>query len=303
MQARCAGEPRRHLLRDPGIERADPAAATDAQLTALMQQHKEQLMLPERRRLSVVRFSAKALAPTLTVDPKAVEQQFEAKKASYGKPETRSLVEIPLNDPSKATEVAAAPLPRARIRNAVAKSVGVDAVSYADQPQAAIADCKAGAAAFAMKEGQVSGPVQGDFKTVVIKVTKVTPPQAPTSTPPGRRSRPTCGRRRRSTRSTTSARSSMTCARAAPASPTPPPRSARRRRDRAGGRRRQGPVSGQVESRAQPEAADHRLPAQPGRRQRRRAGRRQGRVLRRPRRPGAAARDCQTSTSRACGRR
>jgi peptidyl-prolyl cis-trans isomerase D len=30
-----------------------------------------------------------------------------------------------------------------------------------------------------MKEGQVSGPVQGDFKTVVIRVTKVTPAQAP----------------------------------------------------------------------------------------------------------------------------
>jgi peptidyl-prolyl cis-trans isomerase D len=30
-----------------------------------------------------------------------------------------------------------------------------------------------------MKEGAVSGPVQGDFKTVVLKVTKVTPAQAP----------------------------------------------------------------------------------------------------------------------------
>ena len=150
---------------------------TDAQLTALMQQHKDQLMLPERRKFTIVRFSAKALAPTLTVDPKAVEQQFEAKKASYVKPETRSLVEIPLNDPSKAADVAQR-LTKGEDPQAVAKSVGVDAVTYADQPQSAIADQKAGAAAFAMQEGQVSGPVQGDFKTVVIKVTKVTPAQA-----------------------------------------------------------------------------------------------------------------------------
>ncbi|HWF78749.1 MAG TPA: peptidylprolyl isomerase [Caulobacteraceae bacterium] len=151
---------------------------TDAQLAALMQQHKEQLMLPERRRFTVVRFSAKALAPTLTVDPKAVEQQFQAAKASYTKPETRSLVEITLNDPSKAAEVAQR-LGKGEDPQAVAKSVGGNAISYTDQPQSAIADQKAAAAAFAMKEGQVSGPVQGDFKTVVLKVTKVTPAQAP----------------------------------------------------------------------------------------------------------------------------
>lgn len=155
-----------------------PPKPTDAQLTALMQQHKEQLMLPERRKFTLVRFSAKALAPTLTVDPKAVEQQFEAQKATYAKPETRSVIEIALNDPSKAAE-AAQRLAKGEDPQAIAKSVGGVATIYADQPQSAIVDQKAGAAAFAMKEGQVSGPVQGDFKTVVLKVTKVTAPQAP----------------------------------------------------------------------------------------------------------------------------
>jgi peptidyl-prolyl cis-trans isomerase D len=155
-----------------------PPKPTDAQLIALMQQHRDNFTLPERRKLTIVRFSAKALAPTLTVDPKAVEQQFEAKKDSYGKPELRSFVEIPLNDPREAASVGAA-LSRGQDPNAVAKSVGVDAVTYADQPQSAVADRKAADAAFAMKEGDVSGPVQGDFKTVVLKMIKVTPAQAP----------------------------------------------------------------------------------------------------------------------------
>jgi len=155
-----------------------PPKPTDAQLVDLMQKNKDRLMLPERRRLTIVRFSAKALAPTLTVDPAAIEQQFEAKKASYGKPELRSFVEIPLNDPREAASVGAA-LAAGQDPDAVAKKVGVDAITYADQPQSAIADSKAAAAAFAMKEGAVSGPVQGDFKTVVLKVTKVTPAQAP----------------------------------------------------------------------------------------------------------------------------
>src|SRR5580704_2310065 len=125
-----------------------------------MQQHKDQLMLPERRKLTIVRFSAKALAPTLTVDPAAVQQQFEAKKASYGKPELRSFVEIPLNDPREAPAVIAA-LSKGQDPAQVAKSVGVDAVTYTDQAQTGVADRKAADAAFGMKEGSVSGPVQG----------------------------------------------------------------------------------------------------------------------------------------------
>ncbi|HEY2709151.1 MAG TPA: peptidyl-prolyl cis-trans isomerase [Caulobacteraceae bacterium] len=162
----------------PAASVAPPAPPTDAQLTALMQAHKDALMLPERRRMTVVRFSAKALAPSLIVDPKAVEQQFAARKDSYGKPETRSLVEIPLNDPREAATVQAA-LNKGQDPTAVAKSIGVDAVSYADQPLSAIVDHKAGVAAFGLQAGQVSGPVQGDFKTVIVKVLKVTPAQAP----------------------------------------------------------------------------------------------------------------------------
>jgi peptidyl-prolyl cis-trans isomerase D len=155
-----------------------PPQPTDAQLTQFMQQHRDQLMLPERRKLTVLRFSAKALAPTITVDPAAVEQQFEAKKATYAKPELRSLVEIPLNDPTSAAAVQAALL-KGQDPEAVAKTVGVDAITYADQPETGVADRKAAAAAFGMTAGQVSGPVSGDFKTVILKVTKITPAQTP----------------------------------------------------------------------------------------------------------------------------
>jgi peptidyl-prolyl cis-trans isomerase D len=155
-----------------------PPPPTDAQLTALIQQHKADLMLPERRKLSLVRFSAKAIAPTLTVDPAQVQQQFDARKSTYGKPELRSLVEIPLNDPKQAAAVQAG-LAKGEDPTAVAKSVGAEAVTYDSQPQSAIVDRKAAAVAFEMQAGQVSGPVQGDFKTVILKVTAITPAQAP----------------------------------------------------------------------------------------------------------------------------
>jgi peptidyl-prolyl cis-trans isomerase D len=162
----------------PAASIAKPPPPTDAQLAALIEQFRDRLMLPERRKLTFVRFSAKAIAATMPVDPAAVQQQFEAKKDTYGKPETRTLVEIPLNDPSKAAQVIAA-LKAGQDPAAVAKSVGVEAVTYTDQPQSAIADRKAADTAFHMTAGQVSDAVQGDFKTVIIKLVAITPGQAP----------------------------------------------------------------------------------------------------------------------------
>ena len=155
-----------------------PALPTDAQLTALIQQHKDRLMLPERRKLSIVRFSAKAFAASVTVDPALVQQQLQASAAGLAKPETRSLIEIPLGDPKQAAAVQAG-LAKGQDPNAVAQSIGAQAIVYTNQPLATIADRKAAAAAFAMQAGQVSGPVPGDFKTVILKVTAITPAQAP----------------------------------------------------------------------------------------------------------------------------
>ena len=73
-------------------------------------------MLPERRSSPWCASAPRRWRPTLTVDPKAVEQQFEAKKDSYGKPETRSLVEIPLNDPAQGGRGRRSAWPRARTR-------------------------------------------------------------------------------------------------------------------------------------------------------------------------------------------
>jgi len=151
---------------------------TDAELLAFVQQNKAQLTLPERRVMTIVQFSAKALAPTMQVPEADIEKQFEANKAGYGKPELRSFFEIPLKDPRDAQKVEAG-LRSGEDPAAVGRSVGAATVAYADQPLTAVADRKAGEAAFAMKPGEVSGPVQGDFQIVILKVTKATPQQAP----------------------------------------------------------------------------------------------------------------------------
>jgi peptidyl-prolyl cis-trans isomerase D len=130
-------------------------------------------MRPEMRVVTVVRFSAKAMEPGVVIDPAAVQKEFAFKKETLSTPERRSVVQIPVKTAAQAAQAAA------RLRSgedpaAIAKSFGVEPVTYADAPQSAIADPKVAAAAFALGQGQVSGPVQGELGLAVLKVNKVT---------------------------------------------------------------------------------------------------------------------------------
>ena len=150
-----------------------PPVPTDAQLTQLMKENAGQLMRPEFRQLTVVQISPAQFAAGVPVDPAALQKQYNFRKDTLSKPETRSLVQIPAKDPATAGQIAAR-LSRGEDPAAIAKSIGVDAITYADKPQSAIPDKKLAAAAFQMKAGQVQ-TVQGDLALAVVKVQAVTP--------------------------------------------------------------------------------------------------------------------------------
>ncbi|MGI8840118.1 MAG: peptidyl-prolyl cis-trans isomerase [Caulobacteraceae bacterium] len=156
-----------------------PAAPTDADLLAFMKEHAAELMRPEMRVITVVRFSAKAMAPGVTVDPAAVQKEFAFRKDTLSTPERRSVVQIPVKSAAEAAQ-AAARLARGDDPGAVAKAFGAEPIRYVDAAQSAIADPKMAAAAFALPQGQVSGPVQGELGLAVLKVSKITPAAAAT---------------------------------------------------------------------------------------------------------------------------
>ncbi|MGH7011877.1 MAG: peptidyl-prolyl cis-trans isomerase, partial [Caulobacteraceae bacterium] len=150
-----------------------PAAPTDAQLAQFEKAHAAQLMLPERRTITLVRFSAAAVAPSIKLDPKAIQQAFAAQKASLTTPETRTIIQIPVRNPAEGAK-AAKLLAAGGDPTQIARSLGAEPVIYTDQPLSAIADPKIGAAAFAMKAGQTAGPISGTLGMAAIKVVKVT---------------------------------------------------------------------------------------------------------------------------------
>jgi peptidyl-prolyl cis-trans isomerase D len=155
-----------------------PPQPTDQQLQAFIDQNHERLMKPETRVLTIVRFSAKALAPTMTPTPADLQKIYNFRKDSLTTPEKRSLVEIPARDAAAAQAIAAR-LQAGQVPDAVAKAFGVQPIVYPAAPKSAIADPKVADVAFQLAPGQVSGPVQTAMAGLaVVKVTGVTPAQA-----------------------------------------------------------------------------------------------------------------------------
>ncbi|HEY7899730.1 MAG TPA: peptidyl-prolyl cis-trans isomerase, partial [Caulobacteraceae bacterium] len=151
-----------------------PAAPTDAQLQTFMKAHAAQLMRPEMRVITLASFSAKAIAPSIKIDPAQVAKEFAFRKDSISTPEKRTIVAIPVKSPAEAAE-AARRLSAGESAAAIAKSLGAEPVTYDDKPQSAIPDTKLAQAAFAAKPGAVAGPVAGDLGVFALKVEKVTP--------------------------------------------------------------------------------------------------------------------------------
>lgn len=151
-----------------------PKAPTDADLTAFMKENSAQLTRPEYRQLTIVRFSAKALEPTVAIDEAELQKRFDFRKDSLSRPEVRTIAQIPAKDAAAAARVQQQ-LSAGADPVAAAKTIGTEPVLYADKPKTAIVDRKVAEAAFALKEGAVSGPINGELGLSVVKVLKVTP--------------------------------------------------------------------------------------------------------------------------------
>jgi peptidyl-prolyl cis-trans isomerase D len=151
-----------------------PAPPTDAQLNAFITENKDRLTIPEMRVLTIAPFTTSgAQAGIGQIDPEELQKRYEFRKDTLSTPETRTIVQIPVKDPSAAQQIAAR-LTRGEDAAAVAKSIGVDAVTFDQRPLTAISDRKAGQAAFKLAAGQVA-PVQGDLGLSVVKVISITP--------------------------------------------------------------------------------------------------------------------------------
>lgn len=180
LAAAFAGETRdgRWIVLSPSDIR-DLPTPTDEQLTALLGELAEQVREPERRTITIARFTPALAARGIQISDQAIQDRFNFQQESLGTAETRSFVTLTAPN-AQAAQTIVRRLRAGEEPAAVARSLNIEPVSYANQPQSAVPDARVAQAAFGLGQGAVSNPVQGELGLVVIKVTGVTAGRAAT---------------------------------------------------------------------------------------------------------------------------
>ncbi len=155
----------------------DPAAVPPPSADALRKffdARKAAFRAPEYRKLALVSLDPKTLAATKTIPEAELRAYYDANKPSFGSEEKRSIEQItfPSLEEAKAASDA--------IRNGklfeqvmVERGVKPEDAFLGDLTRAQMFDPKIADAAFSLKQGEVSGPVQGEYSNVILRVTGV----------------------------------------------------------------------------------------------------------------------------------
>jgi peptidyl-prolyl cis-trans isomerase D len=161
----------------PASIAGDIAAPTDEQLKAFFEERKTAFRAPEYRGVNVVALTPETLAkPDAVSDAEARQRYDELKGSRFGTPERRTIQQIVLPN-AEAAEAAAKRITDGTDFEAIAAENNVDpknlelgTLAKSDMFDPAVAE-----AVFSLAEGAVSGPVQGRFGNVIVRVTNVQP--------------------------------------------------------------------------------------------------------------------------------
>jgi peptidyl-prolyl cis-trans isomerase D len=160
----------------PGSDGADIAAPGEDVLKSFYEERKGTFQAPETRSATIVAATAEALAAKETVSDEDVQARYEQDKAKYGKPERRTVERITFPSLAEAKEASdkikggVTFEEIAKAQNETEADLSLGTVAKTEILDTPIAD-----AAFALPQGQVSEPVEGQFATVLLRVTAVEP--------------------------------------------------------------------------------------------------------------------------------
>ncbi len=148
----------------------------DAKLKATYEANKTQFVTPELRKLAVLLLTSTEVKKRVAVTDDEVKADYEADKERFNLPEKRKLQQIAFPDKAaaeKAVKAAAA----GKSFTDIAKEAGAkdSDVDLGLMTKKELIDSKVADAAFALAKDKISGLVEGQFATVLLKVVEIQP--------------------------------------------------------------------------------------------------------------------------------
>jgi peptidyl-prolyl cis-trans isomerase D len=144
---------------------------TPEALTKYFNERKVAFRAPEYRKITVVTLTPEDIVPTIQVSDDVLKKTYQDRRARYETPERRHLKQIvfPNMDEAKA---AAGKLAQGTTFEALATERGLkDAdTDLGTVAKTAVVDRDAAEAAFKLKQGETSAPIQGRLGIVIVKV-------------------------------------------------------------------------------------------------------------------------------------
>jgi peptidyl-prolyl cis-trans isomerase D len=159
---------------------ADVAQPSDADLKAQYEKTPRAYTAPEYRSVVVMKADPADIAARIQITPEELSAYYDQHKTEYFEPEKRTIIQLPfpsLDAAQKAKDRVTSGEDIAKI----AAELNLKDADYtlAEKLKDDFLDKKIGEAAFALKEGEVSAPVQGSLATVLLKAVKVAPEKQP----------------------------------------------------------------------------------------------------------------------------
>lgn len=158
----------------PASVAGTPPAPTDAQLQTFYQANREAWRVPEYRALTLVYARDADFAARVTIPDAQVNTEFEQRRATLVQPEKRSSTRITATSEQQANAIVSR-LAHGENADAVARSLGLQAIHGADEARNAVSDANVATAVFAMTPNSTPRVVRGTLAPfVVVQVNSVT---------------------------------------------------------------------------------------------------------------------------------